>query len=128
MTNATMQVLKDVLRKHPHYVDTFYPSMTRACLDQITDTEGRCALVWIMGQFGKEIDDSPYILEKIFEEELENKQIEIEKYLVVACTKLLFSRAPEMHKILASVYQNVLKNSSDADLRQKVMVYYRLLK
>ena len=72
VTTATMLVLKDVLRKYPTYIEHFYPFLTRACLDQVTDTSGRCSLVWILGQFGEQIDDSPYILEKIFEEEAEN--------------------------------------------------------
>lgn len=63
----------------------------------------------------------------MFEEELENNQIDILKYLVVACSKLFLKRAPEMHKILATVYQYVMKQSTDADLKQKVIVYYRLM-
>ena len=68
-----------------------------------------------------------YILEKIFEEEQDSNSIYIYNVLVVACTRLFFKRAPEMHGILAKLYQHVLKNSVDPDLRQTVTVYYRLL-
>lgn len=91
-----MLVLKDVLRKYPNYIEHFYPFLARDCLEQITDHAGRCALVWILGHFGEQIDDSPYILEKIFEEEIENNQVDVLKYLVVASAKLFFKRAPEM--------------------------------
>jgi hypothetical protein len=30
--------------------------------------EGRVAYVWILGEFGELIDDSPYILEKMIED------------------------------------------------------------
>ena len=122
-----MLVLKDVLRKHPAYIEHFYPFLTRTCLEQITDTSGRCAFVWILGTFGEQIDDAVYILEKIIEEEQETNQIDIQKFLIVACTKLFFKKAPEMHVILANLYKYVLKHSGDADLRQKVMFYYRLM-
>lgn len=49
VTNATMMVLKDVLRKYSQYIEHFYPFLTKTCLDQITDSNGRCALVWILG-------------------------------------------------------------------------------
>lgn len=128
VTTATFLVLKDVLRKYPDYIEHFYPFLTRACLEQITDTHGRCALVWILGHFGEQIDDSPYILEKIFEEEIENNQVDVLKYLVIASTKLFFKRTPEMKEILSKIYKHVLKVSTDADLRQRVMFYYKLMR
>jgi hypothetical protein len=42
--------------------------------------------------------------------------------------RLFFKRAPEMKPILASYFQQTMKNSSDADLKQRIMFYYRLLK
>ena len=58
---------------------------------------------------------------------MENNQVEVLKYLVVACTKLFFARAPEMQGILSGVYKQVLRVSTDADLRQRVMFYYKLM-
>ena len=81
-----------------------------------------------MRQFGEQIEDAPYILEKIIEEEQEVNSIYLNNYLVVACTRLFFKRAPEMHQILSNYFKYVLKHSSDCDLRQKVVFYYRLLK
>lgn len=80
-----------------------------------------------MGQFGEQIDDSPYILEKIFHEEQGGNQVDIQKFLVIAGSKLFFKRSPEMYPILVRMYKYVLKQSTDADLRQRVMFYYRLL-
>ena len=128
VTNATIMVLRNVFRKHSDYISNFLPFLNRACLDQITDESGRAAFVWIIGQFGDQIEDAPYILEKVIEEEQVTNSVQLQKHLVVACTKLFFKRAPEMHMILANLYQSILKTSSDADLRQKVMLYYRLMK
>lgn len=83
----------------------------------LTDVNSKAAFVWALGAFGEQIPDSPYILEKIIDEEQESGTLEIHSTLVVACTRLFFKRAPEMHTILSKLYQYVLKQSFDADLR-----------
>lgn len=49
VTNATLQVLKDVFRKHPTYVEPFLLFLNRGCLDQISDNFGKAAFIWIVG-------------------------------------------------------------------------------
>jgi hypothetical protein len=66
-----MIVLKDILRKYPDLLEDFLPFFGREYLDQITQTDGKAAFVWILGRFGDKIEDSPYIMEKIIEEEQE---------------------------------------------------------
>ena len=97
-------------------------------MDQVNQTDGKAALIWILGRFGESIEDAPYIMEKIIEEEAEVGSDELSSYIVVATTQLFFKRAPEMHKILSNYYKHVMKNSNNVDLRQKVIFYYRLLK
>lgn len=123
-----MVVLKDVLRKYRKFIDEFVPYLTKMYLDQINDAEGKAAFVWVLGEFGQLIEDAPYLLEKIIEEEIENGDTHLLSHLVTSCSKLFFQRAPEMHKILAGLFKHVMANSFDLDLRQKVTFYYRLLK
>lgn len=37
----------------------------------ITESQCKAVYVWILGQFGNQIEDAPYILEKIIDEESE---------------------------------------------------------
>lgn len=37
--------------------------------------------------------------------------------LLTAVFKLFFKRAPEMHKILAQVFENVIKTNTDPELK-----------
>jgi AP-4 complex subunit beta-1 len=60
--------LKDVLRKYRTFIDDFIPFFSKISLDQIQEVEGKVAYVWILGEFGELIDDSPYILEKMMED------------------------------------------------------------
>lgn len=127
VTNSTLIVLKDVFRKHPSFCQDFAPFFNRGMLEQLTDIEGKAAFVWILGHFGEEFIEAPYILEKIIEEEQDSNQIEIHTCLVVSCTRLFFKRAPEMKPILSQLFKIILKTSQNLDLRQKVMVYYKLM-
>jgi len=49
VTNSTMQVLKDVFRRHPDFIDHFLPFFNRGALEQITEPSGRSSFVWIVG-------------------------------------------------------------------------------
>ena len=53
------------MRKYPEFADEFLPTVGKIALDQIEDTEGKTAFVWLIGQFCDQIEDAPYILEKM---------------------------------------------------------------
>ena len=77
VTTETIKVLKDILRKYPDFVEDFVPLICRVQTDQIIDNDGKIAFVWILGEFGHAIEDSPYILEKLAEESRELNDSEI---------------------------------------------------
>jgi AP-4 complex subunit beta-1 len=62
--------------------------------------EGKTAYVWILGEFGEFIEDSPYILEKMIEEQKEFNSVKLSGVLLTSLLKLFFKRAPEVHKML----------------------------
>ena len=96
VTTETIKVLKDILRKYPDFVNDFVPLICRVQTDQILENEGKVSFVWILGQFGEQIEDSPYILEKLAEEQKEgNGDSELKSALFISIFKLFFKRAPE---------------------------------
>jgi hypothetical protein len=52
--------------------------------------------VWICGEFGDQIEESPYILEKMIEEQKEFNSVKLTSILLTAIFKLFFKRAPEV--------------------------------
>jgi AP-4 complex subunit beta-1 len=100
VTTETVIVLKDILRKYRGFIDDFIPFFSKIALDQITEVEGKCAYVWILGEFGEDIDESPYILEKMIEEQKEFNSVKLSSVLLTSIFKLFFKRAPEVHKML----------------------------
>lgn len=121
-------MLKDVLRKYRNFIDDFIPFFTKISLDQITEVEGKCAYVWILGEFGEEVEESPYILERMIEEQKEFNSVKLSSILLTAIFKLFFKRAPEVHKMLGQFLEQIIKTSVDTDLKQRAVFYYRLLK
>ena len=89
-------MLKDILRKYRNFIDDFIPFFSKISLDQIIEVEGKTAYVWILGEFGELIDDSPYILEKMIEEQKEFNSVKLSGALLVSLYKLFFKRAPEV--------------------------------
>ena len=104
VTTETIKVLKDILRKYPSFADDFVPLMSRIQTDQIMDNEGKIAFVWILGQFGHLIDESPYILEKLAEECRELDNSELSSALFFGVYRLFFKRAPETKHLFQRLF------------------------
>ncbi len=128
VTTETVIVLKDILRKYRSFIEDFIPFFTKISLDQITEVEGKCAYVWILGEFGDLIEEAPYILEKMIEEQKEFNSVKLTSTLLTSIFKLFFKRAPEVHKMLGSFLEQMIKSAADTDLKQRAVFYYRLLK
>jgi len=52
VTNETMIILKDILRKYNEFVEDFVPFFTKEYLDLLTNMESKAAFVWVLGKFG----------------------------------------------------------------------------
>jgi len=84
--------------------------------------------VWILGEFGEQIEEAPYILEKMVEEQKEFNSVKLTSILLTSIFKLFFKRAPEVHKMLGGFLEQMIKSAADTDLKQRAVFYYRLLK
>jgi hypothetical protein len=74
VTTETVIVLKDILRKYRGFIDDFIPFFSKIALDQITEVEGKCAYVWILGEFGEDIDEISFEISCSYTE-IYNEQI-----------------------------------------------------
>jgi len=83
--------------------------------------------MWILGQFGDRIEDSPYILEKMLVELKELNSPEFTAQLFQSVFKLFFIRAPEVKKLLAAIFQEIMTNGSDTILKQRAVFLYRAM-
>ncbi len=96
------------------------------CLDDISDDKGRCALLWLLGEYGQLLEPAPYILEDFIDQSSEEINISVQHHLLTATMKLFFKRPAECQEILGKLFENCAA-SQDIDLRDRAGYFYQLL-
>ena len=119
-------VLRDLIRKYPALINEFLYSIENSIQILSNDPRGLSALIFIIGEFGQKIENAPYILEYL--SKLEIHSSEFAYSLLLAGCKLFFKSPGEMQPILGRIYELILKNYKDVDLRDRVYYYYNLMK
>ena len=127
---TTLFAMKDFLRKYNNidFVRPFLLSIVKSYKDMaFQDEESKVAFAWVLGEFGEHIEDAPYLLESmsaLFTSESSDMRNEI----LAALMKLLFKRPPEVQPILGQVFQVAIADFSHADVHDRALLYYRMLR
>mmetsp|Transcript_36838 Transcript_36838/g.59748 ORF Transcript_36838/g.59748 Transcript_36838/m.59748 type:complete len:705 (+) Transcript_36838:89-2203(+) len=127
VTAETCVVLMDILRKFPDRYEDVIPSLQKV-LQTVDASEGRCAVVWLIGEYGETIDDAPYILETLIDNYNDEQSSTVRTELLTATMKLFFKRPPELQKMLGRLLDQAISDSNQVDVRDQALFYYRLLR
>ena len=119
-------VLRDLIRKYPALINEFMHLIENSIQIISNDPRGLSALIFIIGEFGQKIENAPYILE--FLSKLEIHSSEFAYSLLLAGCKLFFKSPGEMQPILGKIFELILNNYKDVDLRDRVYYYLNLMK
>eukprot|EP00760_Papus_ankaliazontas_P028029 PhM_4_TR3491/c0_g1_i1/m.98510 len=127
----TMVALKDFLRKYqrPETIAPFFPVLVnyyKAAQFIGEESETKVSLVWILGEFGDQIDASPYILEA-FIDRFAEEPAEVRLEVLTSAMKLFFKRPGEVQKMLGRLLDTAISDFSHADVHDRALLYYRLL-
>lgn len=125
VTNVTLVVMKDLLRKYPQMANVIIPEIKK-CLKSLEDPEAKTAVVWMLGEYGAVIEDSPYLIEALVPNFAEEPPA-VRLQLLTSTMKLFFKRPPECRPILGRLFEFALADSSNVDVRDRALFYYRLL-
>jgi len=87
--SQTVLVMKDLLRKYPERRMDVLPHLSR-CLRKIDEPEGKAAVIWMVGEYGEELIEAPYMLEPLIDRYSEEQSIEVRISLLTAAMKLFF--------------------------------------
>ena len=107
-------LLPEVTALFPHYIE------------QVNDTKGRSAILWLLGEYGALVEDSPYYLEDLTLTLEEEGVDDLGLPLLTATTKLFLCRPAECQEMLGAMFEKCLE-SKDRKLRDKATFYYKLL-
>lgn len=119
-------VLKDLIRKFPEKRHDVLPSIPRV-IATIEEPNAKSAVIWMIGEYGQDMRRAPYILEKIIDSFSDETAPEVLLELLTASLKLFFKRPPEMQQMLGRLLDSVINESSNQDVRDRALLYYRLL-
>jgi len=119
-------VMKDLVRKYPEQFERASGAVER-CMKIVTEPDGKCALLWILGEYGLLIEDAPYLLEPMIDGFLEETSGAVRLEMLTATVKLFFCRPPEMQNMLGKLLQKAICETTHPDVRDRAMLYYRLL-
>lgn len=143
--SQTVIVMQTLLRRHPSRAPSVIPALHKA-LTQVTDAEGRAAVVWMIGEYGDMLDDAPYMLEPLIDATVEASGIGgvgvaasgdageevgtlVKLELLTSTLKLFFKRPPEVKGMLGRLLKATLEaEEEEAAVRDRALLYYRLLR
>lgn len=119
-------VMKDLVRKYPMQFQRASGAVER-CMKIVVEPEGKCALLWMLGEYGMSIEDAPYLLEPMVHGFNEEPSGAVRLEIITAAVKLFFYRPPEMQAMLGMLFKKAICETSHPDVRDRALLYYRLL-
>jgi vesicle coat complex subunit len=102
-------------------------SVISKCLRRVEDSEAKANVIWLLGEFGHEIIEAPYLLESIINLYEDEESVNIKLTLLSVTVKLFFKRPPEVHKMLGKLLNFAINDVTNQDIHDKALLYYRLL-
>lgn len=120
------KVLTNVVRVRPHLSSYVLPYLSKI-IKRIDDAAAKAALVWLLGECGHDIEEAPYLLETIIDAYDEEPSVAVKLQVLSSSMKLFFKRAPEMQAMLGKLFVSALNDTSNQDLHDRSLLYYRLL-
>ena len=126
ITAETLVQVKDLVRKHPRWIDQCVVAVSGIELETIVEPEAKAALVYIYGEYGQAMPEAPYMLEPLLDEFDEEESEEVRLELLASAMKLFFKRAPEMRDMLGKALA-AGTNDANQDVHDRALMYARLL-
>jgi AP-4 complex subunit beta-1 len=118
--------LAGMARVFPAVKSLIVPCLSR-CLRRTENGEAKAAVVWMIGEFGEEIVEAPYMIEPYIDSYDEDTTPTMKLQLLVAAMKLFFKRPPEMHLMLGRLLKFAVNDTANQDVHDRAMLYHRVL-
>ena len=118
--------IKNMLRKYPSQFEEALDRL-KGIMRNVEEREGKCAVLWLLGEYGEHFIEAPYILEEFILRYDDEESSEVKLELLSSSMKLFFKKAPEMQKMLGNLLNKAVKDNHKIDVRDRGAFYYRLL-
>ncbi|XP_042318832.1 AP-4 complex subunit beta-1 isoform X2 [Sceloporus undulatus] len=126
ITSAVVQVFRDLVWLCPQCTESVSQVLS-GCEESIQDSEGKQALIWLLGVHGDKVPSAPYILED-FVDNVKSETFSVVKLeLVTALVRLFITRPAECQDMLGRLLHYCIEEERDMAVRDRALFYYRLL-
>ncbi|KAL2236066.1 UNVERIFIED_CONTAM: Beta-adaptin-like protein A [Sesamum indicum] len=126
VTAETLVLVKDLLRKYPQWSHDCIAVVGNISSKNVQEPKAKAALIWMLGEYAQDMQDSPYILESLIENWDEEHSAEVRLHLLTAVMKCFLRRPPETQKALGAALAAGIADFHQ-DVHDRALFYYRLL-
>ena len=125
MIQESVIVRRDIFRKYPKRYEGILTQIFKN-IEIITESEAKAAMIWIIGEYCKIIENAGVLLMKYlesFHEESEQVQLSI-----LSAVIRLYLVSPNMGGRLCQVlFNNIITSCENPDIRDRGYIYWRLV-
>uniref|UniRef100_H3CM05 Adaptor related protein complex 4 subunit beta 1 n=1 Tax=Tetraodon nigroviridis TaxID=99883 RepID=H3CM05_TETNG len=125
ITSAVLQTMRDLVWVCPQNSHAVCLALD-GCEDTLQDSQGRRALLWLLGMHGEQVSGAPYTLERFIHGLRGQASAGVKMELLTATTRLFLGRPAEMQDMLGRLLHYCTEEESDMCVRDQARLYYRL--
>ncbi|CAH6931646.1 AP-4 complex subunit beta-1 isoform X2 [Phodopus roborovskii] len=126
ITTVVVQTFRDLVWLCPQCTEAVCQALP-GCEENIQDSEGKQALIWLLGVHGEKIPNAPYVLEDFVENVKSETFPAVKMELLTALMRLFLSRPAECQDMLGRLLHYCIEEEKDMAVRDRGLFYYRLL-
>nr|XP_033773778.1 AP-4 complex subunit beta-1 isoform X1 [Geotrypetes seraphini]XP_033773779.1 AP-4 complex subunit beta-1 isoform X1 [Geotrypetes seraphini]XP_033773780.1 AP-4 complex subunit beta-1 isoform X1 [Geotrypetes seraphini]XP_033773781.1 AP-4 complex subunit beta-1 isoform X1 [Geotrypetes seraphini]XP_033773782.1 AP-4 complex subunit beta-1 isoform X1 [Geotrypetes seraphini]XP_033773783.1 AP-4 complex subunit beta-1 isoform X1 [Geotrypetes seraphini]XP_033773784.1 AP-4 complex subunit beta-1 isof len=126
ITSAVVQTFRDLVWLCPPCTEAICQVLP-GCEENIHDSEGKQALIWLLGVHGEKVANASYILEDFAENVKTEASPMVKMELIVALVQLFVVRPAECQDMLGRLLHYCIDEETNMAVRDRGLFYYRLL-
>ncbi|KAG7278438.1 hypothetical protein CRUP_038733 [Coryphaenoides rupestris] len=124
---VVVQTMRDLVWVCPQCSDSVCESLV-GCEDTLQDSQGRQALLWLLGSHGERVSGAPYVLEAFVEQVRSELSAGVKAELLSATVRVFLCRPAETQDTLGRLLHYCIEEETDMCVRDQALLYYRLLR
>ena len=117
-------VIADILRRYPGEFESIIQTLNG--LEKIKDSKAKAAAIWIIGEYNEIIENSDVILDPYLDS-FQDEAPEVQLQLLTAFVKIYVNHPEQSHDQLQFVLNSATKDSILPDVKNRALIYWRLL-
>lgn len=126
ITSAVVQTMRDLVWVCPQCSSTVCLAL-EGCEETLQDSQGRQALLWLLGVYGERVSSTPYTLEVFIDGIRSETSLGVKMELLTATMRLFLCRPAETQDMLGRLLHYCIDEETDMCVRDQALLYYRLL-